>query len=138
MLHVSLAVRPVEFFVKRVLANVKTPQSAAGSRVPPIGNERRVVLGLEFHGDLEFWRWFANAGFEAIGVCLSAPVYDLVSRPARHPMFFRRLQACCIGGDCLGTSVYWRYNLTEDEQARSRGSSLAVTGANGISFDILE
>ena len=54
LLHVSFALRPGKFVVGRLLAAVGMPPSAAfpAGVVDP---GRRVVLGPEFHDDLEFW-----------------------------------------------------------------------------------
>ena len=131
LLHVSFAVRPRKKFVSRFLADVGMPQSATESRGLPIGRGRRVVLGPEFHGDLEFWRWFANEGFDAIGGCLSAPMHNWVLRPARRTLLSDAYKRA-IGGYCLEKGVHWRYNLTKDEHARSCESSLAVVDVNDI------
>ena len=50
----------------RLLADVGMPQSTGESRGSPTGRGQRVVLGPEFHGDIDFRRWYANEGFEAI------------------------------------------------------------------------
>ena len=56
LMLVSFAVRPGSFFVQRMLASVGMPRITAGAdfacRTANPG--RRVVLGPEFHGDLEF------------------------------------------------------------------------------------
>ena len=75
--------------MNRLLPGVGMPQSAAAWGVSSIGRGRRVVLGPEFHRDLEFWRWFAIEGFEAIGGCLSAPIYKLVSLVPRDAQIFQ-------------------------------------------------
>ena len=137
LLHVAFVVRPGKFFVNRLLADVGMPQSAAASETSPTGRGRRVILGPEFHGDLEFWRWFATEGFESIGGCLSAPMFNLVSRPPQRTIFSDASKQA-IGGFCLETGVYWRYDLTKDEQARFCGSSQAVKGMNDISINVLE
>ena len=38
----------------------------------------------------------------------------------------------------METGVYWRYDLTADEQARFGGSSRAVESMDEISIDVLE
>ena len=87
--HISFAVRPGSFFVQHLLASVGMPRVAYGAgfayRMPDPG--RRVALGPEFHGDLEFWRWFAAEGLDARGGTLSAPKYRLLERPARRTLF---------------------------------------------------
>ena len=48
---------------------------------------RRFTLGPEFHGDLEFWRWSVDDGFDAIVETLSASLYRLLERPAQRTLF---------------------------------------------------
>ena len=60
-----------------------------------------------------------------MGGCLSAPMYNLVSRRPRRTIFSGAPKQA-VGGGCLQTGVYWRSHLTADEQARFRGSSRAV------------
>ena len=64
------------------------PRVASGAgyayRMPDPG--RRVALGPEFHGDLEFWRWFAAEGLDARGGTSSAPMYRLLERPAQRTL----------------------------------------------------
>ena len=56
-IHVSFAVRPGQFFVNRLLTSVGMPRISAGAdfifRTANPG--RRLVLGPEFQGNLEFW-----------------------------------------------------------------------------------
>ena len=80
LMHVSFAVRPGLFFVPRVASG-----AGFAYRMPDPG--RRVALGPEFHGDLEFWRWFAADGLDARGGTLSAPMHRLLERPARRTLF---------------------------------------------------
>ena len=80
LLHVSFALRPGKFVVGRLLAAVGVPQSAAF----PAGVEtpgRMVVLGPEFHDDLEFWRWFVAHGLASRGERFTSPMYNIVTRP---------------------------------------------------------
>ena len=97
----SFVVRPGKFVADRLLADIGMPHSAAASGVVPIGHGQRVVLGLEFHGDLEFWRWFAIEGFDAIGGCLSALMYNLVSRRPRCTIFSDASKQA-VGGGLFG------------------------------------
>ena len=89
LMHVSFAVRPGSFFVQRLLASAGMPRIAAGEdfafRVANPG--RRIALRPEFHGDLEFWRWFVDEGFDARGGVLSAPMNHLFDRSAQRTLF---------------------------------------------------
>ena len=106
LMNISFAVRPGLFFVQRLLASVGMPRVASGAgyayRMTEPG--RRVALGPEFHGDLEFC-WFAAEGIDARGGTLSAPMYRLLERPARRTLFSEASKTA-VGGFCLETGVY--------------------------------
>ena len=69
-----------------------------------------------FHGDLECWRCFAAEGLDARGGTLSAPMYRLLERPARRTLFSDASKTA-VGGFCLETGVYWRYELNDRERS---------------------
>ena len=119
LMHISFAVRPGSFFVQRLLASVGMPRVASGAGfaygMPDPG--RRIALGSEFHGDLEFWRWFAVEGLDARGGTLLAPMYRLLEHPARRTLFSDASKTA-VGGFCLETGVYWRYELNDRERSR--------------------
>ena len=98
---------------------------------------RRVALGPEFHGDLELWRWFAAEGLDARGGTLSAPMYRLLERPARRTLFSDAFKTA-VGGFCLETGVYWRYELNDRERSRFSGSSGSVGCEDDLSMNVLE
>ena len=102
----SFAVRPGLFFVQGFLASVGMPRvaSGAGYAYGVTDPGWRVALGPEFHGDLEFWRWFAAEGLDARGGTLSAPMYRLLERPARRTLFSDASKAA-VGSFCLETGV---------------------------------
>ena len=139
IMHISFAVRPGSFFVNRPLASVGMPRIAAGDhfagRMANPG--RRVALGPEFHADLEFWRWFVDKGADARGGVLSAPMYHLLERPAQRTSFSDASKTT-DGGYCLETGVYWRYDLTAQDQSRFCGSSKSVRGVDDLSINALE
>ena len=138
-IHVSFAVRPGRFFVNLLLASVGMPRISAGAdfgfRTANPG--RRLVLGPEFQGDLEFWRWFVEEGLDARGGTLSAPMYHLLERPSQRTLFSEASKTA-VGGFCLETGVYWRYDLDAGERSRFCGSSKSVAGENDISINVLE
>ena len=107
LIHVSFAVRPGRFTVNRLLASVGMPRTFAGVdfgfRTANPG--RRLVLGPEFQGDLEFWRWFVEEGLDARGRTLSAPTYHLLERPSQRTLFSDASKTA-VGGFCLETGVY--------------------------------
>ena len=139
LIHVSFAVRPRRFFVNRLLASVGMPRISAGAdfgfRTANPG--RRLVLGPEFQGDLEFWRWFVEEGLDARGGTFSAPMYHLLERPSQRTLFSDASKTA-VGGFCLETGVYWRYYLDGAERSRFCGSSKSVAGENDISINVLE
>ena len=138
-MHISFAVRPSSFFVHRLLSLVGMPGIAAGDHFAgrmanPV---RRVALGPEFHADLEFWRWFVDEVVDARDGVLSAPMYHLLERPARRTLF-SDASKIAVRGYCLETGVYWRYDLTAQEQSRFCGSSTYVRGVDDLSVNVLE
>ena len=137
--HVSSAVRPGRFFINRLLASVGMPRISAGAdfgfrRANP---GRRLVLGPEFQGDLEFWRWFVEEGLDARGGTLSAPMYHFLERPSQRTLFSDAPKTA-VGGFCHETGVYWRYDIDAGERSRFCGSSKSVAGENDISINVLE
>ena len=143
LMHISFAVRRGSFFVHRLLASVGMPRIAVGEyfagRMTNLG--RRVALGPEFHADLEFPRWFVDKDVEPRVAVLSArctaPMYHLLERPA-HRTLFSDASKTAVGGYCLETGVYWRYDTTAQEHSRVCGSSKSVRGENDLSFNVLE
>ena len=139
LMHIYFAVRLGYFFVHRLLASVGMPRIAAGDhfagRMANPG--RRVALGPEFHADLEFWPWFVDKGVHARGGVFSAPMYHLLEHPAQRTLFSGTSKTT-VGGYCLETSVYWRYDLTAQEQLRFCGSSKPIRGVDDLSSNMLE
>ena len=64
-------------------------------------------------------------------------MYNLVSRPAKRTIFLEASKRA-LEGYCLESGVYWRYEISRDEQARFCGSSRAETGINYIRIYVLE
>lgn len=79
-MHVSFALRPGKGFVIRLLLTACMPASAAFTSGISDPN-RRVILGLVFHDELEFRRWCKSKGLALRGGYLCSPVYDIVVRP---------------------------------------------------------
>ena len=101
LMHISFAVRPGSFFVHRLLASVGMPRIAAGDHFAGgMANPgRRVVLGREFHADLEFWQRFVDKGVDARGGVLSAPMYHLLESLAQRTLFSDSSKTA-VGGYC--------------------------------------
>ena len=66
-----------------------------------------------------------------------APMYQILERPARSTLFWDASKTT-IGGFCLETGMYWRYELDTAEQSRFCGSREAIAGENDISINVLE
>ena len=139
LMHFSSAVRPGSFFVHRLLTSVGVPRVAAGDHFAGrIANPgRRDVFGPEFHADLEFWRWVVDNSAGARGGVLSAPMYHLLERPAQRTLFSDASKTT-VGGYCLETGVYWRYDLTAQQQSRFCGSSKSNRGVDDLCINVLE
>ena len=139
LMHISFAVRPGSFFVRRLLASVGMPRIAAGDhfagRMANPG--RRVALGPEVHADLEFWRWLVDKGVDARGGVLSVLMYHLLELPAQRTLFSNASRTD-VGGYCLETGVNRRYGLTAHTQSRFCGSSKPVRGVDDLSITMLE
>ena len=138
-MHVSFAIRPASVFVQHMLASAGTPRITAGADFAcrSVNSEPRVVLGPEFHRDLEVWRSFVAEGLYARRGCVLAPMYHLLERPARRTVFSDASKAA-IRGFCLETGIYWRYEPYPAEQSCFCGSSKTVEGVNDISINVLE
>ena len=137
-MHISFAVCSGSFVVHHLLASVGMPRIATGnhcaSRMANPG--RRVALGPEFHADLEFWWWLVDKGVDPRGGVLSAPMYHFQERPAQRTLFSDESNTPA-GGYCLETGVYWRYDLTVQEQSRFCGSSKSVRGVDDLSINVI-
>ena len=68
---------------------------------------------------------------------MSAPRYHLLERPFQRTLFSDSSKPA-VGGFCLETGVYWRYDLDAGERYRFCGSSKPVTGENDMSINVLE
>lgn len=135
LFHISVVIRPGKFFVQRLLAQANMPSSPSASFVSL--SRRRVVLGPEFHGDLEFWRWLVEAGIDKRKACRVAPMYRMVARPPFRTLFSDASKNA-VGGYCLEMGWYWRYTLSEEEQSRFCGSSKDLLSQDSISINALE
>ena len=113
VMHISFAVRHGYFLMHRLLGLVGMPRIAAGDRFAGrmANPERSVARGPEVHADLEFWRRFIDNGVDTRDGVLSAPMYNLVQRPKQRTLFADSSKTT-VGGYCLETGVYWRYDLT--------------------------
>ena len=119
------------------LASIGMPRITAGADFAchTADPGRRVVLGPEFHGDLKLWRLFVAEGLHVRRDSLSATMCHLLERPARCTLFSDASETA-IGGFCLETGVYWRYELEPAEQSRFCGWSKAIAGENDISINV--
>lgn len=127
LLHVSFALQPGNFYAERLLAAVGAPRADILSyRLRNPGH--RVLIGPEFHADLDFWRWLVVEGLDARGGQLYSPVYCTTAlRPLRRTLFSDASNSA-VGGYCVETGRYWLYDLTTEETYRFCGASKQVVG----------
>ena len=64
------------------------------------------------------------------------PMYHLLERPAQRTLFSDASKT--VGGFCLETGVYSRYDLTAQEQSRLCGSKKSVRGVDDLCINVLE
>lgn len=71
----------------------------------------------------EWWKWAVHQRFLLEGVSLYSPFYRHVHwPPARHWLPDATLKA--IGGFCRESRVWWRYDLSAEEQSRSSADAM--------------
>ena len=117
----------------RMLTSVGMPRIAAGAEyacriVNPV---RRVALGPEFYGGLEFWCWFVSEGLDALGGDFIGSDVSLARASCSTYIVFGCLETTSGWGG-RETGVYWRYDLSVEEQSRFCGSSRSVAGMDNI------
>ena len=95
------------------------------------------MLGPMFHEDLDFWRWFVKIGLASRGGQFFSPMYNVLIRPPKLTLFSDASKQA-VGGYCVETGHYWRYDLSAEERSRFCGSSKSVVGVNDISINVLE
>ena len=140
LMQIYFAVCPGSVFVHHLLASVGMPRMAAAGDLFAgcIANSgRRVALGPEFHADLEFWRWFVDKAVDARGGVFSALMYHFLERWAQRALCLDASKTA-VGRFYPETGVYWRYDLTAQEQSRFSGSSKSVRGVDDSSINVLE
>ena len=122
-----------------LLASVGMPRISVGAdfgfRTANLGG--RLVLGPEFQGNFELWRWVMEEGLDARGGTLPAPMYHLLEHPSQRTLF-SDASTTAVGGFCLETGMYWRYDIDAGERSRFCGSSKSVAGENDRSINVLE
>ena len=138
LLHVSVSVRSEKCFVQKLLAYANMPLSLAAVFFTSSERSRWLIpLGSEFHDDLEVWRWIVEEGMGTSEGGLSAPMCRLVARPPCHHLISDAFTHA-VGGFCLETGQYWRYNLSEKTLARFRGSIKHLQSQDSSSINTIE
>ena len=64
-------------------------------------------------------------------------MFHSLERPTQRTLFSNASKTA-VGGYCPETGVYWRYDLTAQEQSRFCGSSKSVRGVGDLSINVLE
>ena len=100
-------------FLHKLLAHANMPlRSVAGFSSSSEWSRRLVPLGLNFHGDLEFWRWIVEVGMDASEGAFHAHVSSS-STPAMLDFNSVRVKHA-VGGFCEKTGQYWLYDSYEE------------------------
>ena len=132
--HIATVLRPGRYMVWRLefctgVANLDHVQSV-------VQKETTVRLNEEFHADLGWWKWAVQQASLLAGVSLYSPFYDHVHwPPTRHWLSDATLKA--IGGLCLESRTWWRYDLSHEEQSRA-DIVAACAKHNKLSINLLE
>ena len=143
--HVAYVIRPGRYFVRRLLqlsklhlnGQEKRGGGGAWGKDRKKAEARRVVyLTEEFMADVEWWRWCLTEGLAGRGEELAAPFFRFVKQPHKRT-WFSDASFEAVGGLCLETGVYWRYNLTGEERARTVRSRRREH-VNRLSINVLE
>jgi hypothetical protein len=80
--------------------------------------QRRVKIGPEAHMDLAWWRWALGVGRLGPGAPLAAPIALAMESRLSTDVWHTDASVKALGGCCLRTGAYWRYDLTEEERTR--------------------
>ena len=95
-----------------------------------------VELSGEFHADLGWWKWPVCQRNILEGVSLYASFYEHIEwPPVRHCLSDATPNA--IGGFCWELRIWWRYDLSVDEQQRSSARTTRASH-NKLSINRLE
>lgn len=136
--YVAKVVRPGRFFVWRLLLMVglEGQKENGDTQLAAVPKGTVVLLGQEFHADLEWWKWALCEQYLVDGVSLYSPFFNHTQWvPERH--WFSDATLSAVGGFCAETGVWWRYDLTAEEKSRSVvGGRCAMH--NAISINLLE
>lgn len=128
--NLTYVIRAGKYFVWRLLrlAGLHDPHSKNKSHL--------VILGREFHDDLEFWRWAIEQGLLTAGESLSAPCFADVRREAKR-VYLSDASFDAIGGFCEKLKVYWRYDLPLDFSAELKRKA-ACRETSSVTINLLE
>lgn len=133
--HFTIVIRPGRYMVWRLQRAVGLAADHDFSETIAM-KEYIVELSEEFHADLEWWKWAVYQRALLEGVSLYSSFYKHVYwAPVRHWLSDATPKA--IGGFCWELRVWWRYDLSVDEQCRlSKDTTCALH--NKLSINLLE
>ena len=115
--HFTTVIRPGRYMVWRLQFGVGLAGDYYFSETTAM-KDYTVELSGEFHADLEWWKWAVYQRHILEGVSLYASFYEHIEwPPVRHWLSDATPNA--IGGFCWESRVWWRYDLSVDEQQRS-------------------
>lgn len=106
--NLTFVIRAGKYFVFRL-------RRLTGLHVTPQrkNQSHSVVLGREFHDDLDFWRWAIHHELLEAGESLTAPCYAMIKRPPKR-RYLSDASFDALGGYCLEHRIYWRYDLPRE------------------------
>lgn len=143
LIHAATVLRPGRFFVTRLLnqlglslAGIDESERKFGKGTRP--NRAVIFLGADFHSDIQWWSaWFRGALKNGRHM-LSTPLYTFVLQPPyRH--LLSDASGIAMGGYCWETKRFWRYSLTDEQNARLVESAQeSDTPRDALTINLLE
>eukprot|EP00953_Heterococcus_sp_UTEX-ZZ885_P010203 5960-Heterococcus_DN1.PRE.3 len=127
----TFCIRPGRYFVWRLIA-LTHGANAWRQRGPGVAGSKRVTVGTEVHADLDMWRWsFLNE------TELRTPIVTHIKR--KHAQTWPSDASFeAIGGYCLETGTFWRYDLTQEQASRVLKESHKNQPTMLLNINILE
>ena len=118
------------------MVGLKEKQDDGDTQLAAVPKGTVILLGQEFHADLEWWKWALREPCLVDGVSLYSSFFEHTQWvPERHWLSDATLSA--VGGYCAETGIWWRYDLTTEEKSRSLVGAKCKAN-NAISINLLE
>lgn len=88
-----------------------------------------------FEDDHDIWRWFAHKRLDSQGELSSSRTYNIIARPPQLRIFSDASKRA-VGGYCVETGWFYRYDLSIKERSLV-GSSESVVGVSDTISDTI-